>query len=222
MTRPNDGFLRALRVLFSVLVPIALLLSAMRLVLTPIFLRIEYNTPNFPEDSYGMSKAERLRYAPLAMDFLLNDEDITFLGEQTFMDGTPLYNERELSHMQDVKNLAQALLAVWYASLLLLLGLGLWAWRGNWLGEYKSLFALGGRTAVYVIGAILLFALLSFNVFFTGFHRIFFEGDSWLFFYSDTLIRLFPLRFWRDVVLVLSLLTLGGGAALWAGLRKEI
>jgi uncharacterized membrane protein len=56
---------------------------------------------------------------------------------------------------------------------------------------------------------------VSFNALFTGFHSIFFEGDSWLFFYSDTLIRLFPLRFWRDVFIALAVLSLGAGALLW-------
>jgi integral membrane protein (TIGR01906 family) len=41
--------------------------------------------------------------------------------------------------------------------------------------------------------------LLSWGEFFTTFHRLFFEGETWIFPYTDTLIRLFPIRFWMDV-----------------------
>jgi uncharacterized membrane protein len=50
--------------------------------------------------------------------------------------------------------------------------------------------------------------------FFTLFHALFFEGDSWLFLNSDTLIRLFPIRFWQDAFLLGALIALGGGFAL--------
>ena len=54
--------------------------------------------------------------------------------------------------------------------------------------------------------------------FFAGFHSLFFEGDSWLFLFSDTLIRLFPIRFWQDAFLFAALIALGGGLAL--GLKR--
>ena len=41
--------------------------------------------------------------------------------------------------------------------------------------------------------------LLGFDDFFTGFHEMFFEGDSWRFSDTDTLIRIYPERFWQDV-----------------------
>lgn len=44
---------------------------------------------------------------------------------------------------------------------------------------------------------------LNWGDFFTTFHRIFFEGDTWTFPLSDTLIRLFPMRFWIDVAIVI-------------------
>ena len=57
--------------------------------------------------------------------------------------------------------------------------------------------------------------------FFTAFHKLFFEGDSWLFLYSDTLIRLFPIRFWQDTFLFAAVIALGGGIALGMGLRSK-
>lgn len=37
------------------------------------------------------------------MNYLTNDEGIEFLGDLKFPDGSPVYNERELHHMVDVK-----------------------------------------------------------------------------------------------------------------------
>jgi len=52
------------------------------------------------------------------------------------------------------------------------------------------------------------------NALFTSFHRIFFSGDTWLFLYSDSLIRLFPIPFWQDAFIIMGTLVLVGGVAL--------
>ena len=119
--------------LIALIVPLALIGFGLRILLTPLFLRIEYNMPYFPPDDYGFTKADRLKWAPYALNYLLNSADISYLGDLKFDDGTPLYNERELSHMDDVKRVAQGALRVWYMSLALLTLLGVWAWRGDWM-----------------------------------------------------------------------------------------
>lgn len=60
-----------------------------------------------------------------------------------------------------------------------------------------------------------------FDIFFAAFHSLFFEGDSWLFLFSDTLIRLFPIRFWEDAFLWAAVIALGGGVALGLGLKTK-
>ena len=74
--------------------------------------------------------------------------------------------------------------------------------------------ARGGWLTVGLIVALLVYLVLNFNSLFVLFHRVFFEGDTWLFEYSDTLIRLFPVVFWRDAFIWVGVLSLGGGAAL--------
>jgi uncharacterized membrane protein len=59
-----------------------------------------------------------------------------------------------------------------------------------------------------------------FWAFFTGFHALFFTGDSWLFEYSDTLIRLFPLRFWQDTFLFAAAIAVLGGLGLARGIKQ--
>jgi integral membrane protein (TIGR01906 family) len=213
--------------LVTILIPIALIGLAIRVLLSPIFYKTEYNMPYFPPDDYGLTKEDRLKWAPYAVNYLINNADISYLGNLKFDDGTPLYNERELSHMQDVKRLTQTVLKIWYVSLGFLLALGLWAWFGGWWDSYRGGLMRGGWLMVglaVAIGLIVVTGILInpnvFDEFFTGFHQLFFEGDSWLFLFSDTLIRLFPIRFWEDAFLWAALIALGGGIALGLGLRS--
>jgi hypothetical protein len=60
---------------------------------------------------------ERIAYAGVARDYLLNDSGIEFLGDLRFEDGSPVYNARELRHMEDVKQLVQITLKAWLVSL---------------------------------------------------------------------------------------------------------
>ena len=211
----------------SILVPIALIGLGLRALLTPVFLQFEYNMPYFPPDEYGFTKEDRLKWAPYALEYLVNSEDISYLGDLKFEDGTPLYNERELSHMDDVKRVTQGALRVWYLSLVLLALLGVWAWFGDWWPAYRLGLMRGGWLMVGLaatVGLIVVVGIaLNPNVFwnfFAGFHSLFFDGDSWLFLYSDTLIRLFPIRFWQDAFLLAAVIALGGGVALGLGLKS--
>ncbi len=203
----------------TILVPIAIVLTGVRLMMTPAFLNVEYSMPGFPEDRYGFTKQDRLYWSRIALDYLLNAADISFLGDLRFEDGTPVYNERELKHMVDVQIALQITLLVWYFALGGLFALGVWAWRAEWAYEYRLGLARGGWLTVIFVSAIILLVLLSFGVFFVAFHNVFFEPGTWLFYYSDTLIRLFPERFWRDIFIYVGIFAFVVGLIL--GLRAK-
>lgn len=214
--------------LVTLLIPIVLIGLGVRVLLTSLFLQVEYNMPYFPPDDYGFTKADRLKWAPYALDYLVNNAGISYLGDLKFEDGTPLYNERELSHMQDVKHLTQTVLRVWYGALALLLLLGVWAWFGGGWQAYRLGLRRGGWLMIGLAVAIGLIVLvgIAFNPdvfwnFFAGFHHLFFTGDTWLFLYSDTLIRLFPIRFWEDTFLWAAAIALAGGIGLALGLKPK-
>lgn len=211
----------------SILIPFALIGLAVRALLTPVFLNIEYNMPYFPADDFGFTKADRLHWAPFALTYLVNSADISYLGNLHFEDGKPLYGERELSHMADVKNVVRGALEIWYVTLALLAILAIFAWRGKWMRTYVNGLRRGGwwmvGLALALGGIVVVGIALSPDVFwsfFTFFHSLFFTGDSWLFNFSDTLIRLFPIRFWQDAFLWAAMIALGGGFALALGLKR--
>ena len=214
--------------LTSLLVPLALIGTALRILLTPFFFNIEYRMPYFPADDFGFTQQDRLKWAPYAVEYLVNSADISYLGDLKFEDGNSLYNDRELSHMADVKNVVRGALNIWFISLAILVLLAMLAWRGDWIHEYINGLRRGG---MWMIGFAVALGLIAgvgiaanpnvFWQFFTFFHTLFFEGDSWLFYYSDTLIRLFPIRFWQDAFLAAAILALGGGAGLAFGIRRR-
>jgi integral membrane protein (TIGR01906 family) len=213
---------RILAWLITILLPLALTFLGLRLLLTHAFLEIEYRTPGFPADPYGFNLQDRLHWSKISVDYLINNADISFLGKLKFPDGSALFNERELSHMQDVKMVVQPVLIIGYVVWFLILGIGLWARFGGWWPEYLRGIRRGGWLTVGLVVAIGIFAWVSFWQFFTIFHELFFTGNSWLFLYSDTLIRLFPLPFWEDAFLFAGVLDVLGGLALGIGLRPKL
>ena len=217
----------ACRIILLVLIPVVLTLTNVRLLLTHAFPQIEYSLPGFPDDPYGFTKEERLHWSRIAVDYLLNDAGIEFLGNLRFPEGQTappescqyyldgdcnrLYNDRELRHMSDVKRVTRGALIVWAVGAgLCVLSAGLLYYTGHKAALRAGLLGGAGLTALILLG-IVVYLLMSFNLFFTQFHQVFFEGDTWLFLWSDTLIRLFPTRFWQD-----TFIFVGGGAILEA------
>lgn len=216
----NPLLTRVLTWVTALIVPFFLIMTAIRLLFTPLYPQIVYRMPGFPEDQYGFSLEDRLHWSRVSMEYLLNSSDIDFLARQQLEDGTPLYNERELSHMVDVKKVLQGMVTAWVILLVVLVLLGLWAWRGGWMPTFLHGLGTGGKVTIGAVLVILAGVAISFNWLFTAFHRIFFTGDSWLFYYSDTLIRLFPLPFWSSAFILMGVLTLlGAGVLIWLDRR---
>ncbi len=96
----------------------------------------------------------------------------------------------------------------WWILLAALIIVGLISWRLKGFKRYLKALSSGGWLTIGLILVILIFVLISFNSLFTDFHRIFFSGDSWLFLFSDTLIRLFPMKFWQDAFIWMGIFTI--------------
>lgn len=212
---------RILSWVVTLLVPVVLSLLAVRLHFSSTYLNLEYNMPGFPADPYGFTTKDRISWAIVAKDYLLNSAGIEFLGDLQFPDGSPLYNERELMHMLDVKIVVQRAFQVLWISLAVVVGLGIWAWFGKWWEDYTTGLRRGGWISVILVGGLVFFSVLAFGVFFTAFHNVFFDPGTWQFNWSDTLIRLFPTRFWQDIFIYVGVLVILGGLALGLGFRKR-
>jgi len=104
---------KVLSILVIILVPVFLLMTSIRLLLTPLTMDIQYKYLNVPPDPYGFTTQDRLKWSKISLDYLLNDDDIAALAAHTLPDGKPLFNDRELSHMLDVKVLIKSMLLAW-------------------------------------------------------------------------------------------------------------
>jgi integral membrane protein (TIGR01906 family) len=217
----EQRWLRWVQWLLALALPIVLLALNLRLVTGHWFVRWEYGRPGFPPDPFGLSTAERIRLAETCQDFLARNADIALLENLRLPGGEPAFNERELRHMEDVQAVYQALTvagviagAIWVGG-----SIAFAATKEVRRRVPTSLFG-GSLITLGLLAAVGSFMLISWGDFFTTFHRLFFEGDTWIFPNSDTLIRLFPIRFWIDIAatLVGLLVTeaIALGAAAWA------
>ena len=191
----------------SILTPLVILMISVRVLITPLFPRIEYRLPGFPEDPYGFTLEDRLRWSEPSINYLVNSEGIEYLRSLRFEDGDPIYNDRELSHMADVKSVVTGMrIGLAVSVVILLIITFIFFKRGDKMLIVQA-YNSGGWGVLGLMGAILIFVFISFNQLFTWFHQIFFESGTWKFYTSDTLIRLFPMRFWRDAFIYVGVLS---------------
>ena len=201
----------------AISIPIVLVLSSVWILLNTAewWVQIEYRLPGFPDDSYGFTLEDRLYWSMIDIEYLLNDEGLDYFDDLRLEDGSPMHNQRELRHMEDVKRLIHA---VWMVlgiglilSLILEVSLGILVNMRAALEMLKR----GTQNTLILVAILILGVLIGFGVLFVGFHRIFFEGNTWIFQYSDTFIRLYPERFWRDTFVFLALIAATLGATVY-------
>ncbi len=107
---------------------------------------------------------------------------------------------------------------MWWAwqivlSIILLAGLAL-AWRSETRPALIIAITWGGLVTAILVALLGVLAVAAWRVWFVTFHQIFFVPGTWMFSYSDTLIRLFPEKFWFDAALTISGLSLLAGVLL--------
>ena len=110
--------------------------------------------------------------------------------------------------MLDVKILLKQALRLFYLFLILYILIIIWAKMKHQLHLVWGAASKGGWLTLGLIGLILAGVVISFDALFTAFHQLFFTGDTWLFYYSDTLIRLFPMRLWQDAFIFMGIITI--------------
>jgi integral membrane protein (TIGR01906 family) len=209
-----------LKIFLTLLVPLVIVLGVVRLVAIEPYLAFEYSKPDFPKDPFGFARDQRLDHAAANLQFVTQNQPLANLAEQDH-NGNPLYNARELKHMQDVQNVYQVAWRVWQIALALAVFIGLvLAWRKENRPAFASAIRSGGALTVGIVVVIGLAAIVAWQGWFVIFHQMFFAAGSWTFNYSDTLIRLFPEKFWYDTALTITNLSpFIGFLVFWIGSR---
>ncbi|MFC1754040.1 TIGR01906 family membrane protein [Thermoproteota archaeon] len=164
---------------------------------------------------------------PKFLDVNLMNETAFLLNYLKHGDGviqTDFYNQREKSHLVDVRNMFRTALSLrrffFFFSLIMLIFLFRLTTGKEEFVKGLSKYLMYG--SLLTIGMLLLgwLFMMNFDASFTGFHKIFFTGDTWLFNpMTDNLINMVPQQFFYDITkdilsltFILALIGLAVGA----------
>lgn len=204
---------KILKAFLILLVPLIVIAGAVRLLTTDQYLAFEYGKSSFPPDAFGFTRRQRISLASTDIHYVSGHLPQDTLARQT-LQGTPVYNLREVGHMADVRSVFEGVFRAWHLSLFLFVLLAMVLWQRAGLEAVTSALQWGGVLTAGIITGIAGLALVAWQTWFDLFHRFFFAPGSWLFSYSDTLIRLFPVEFWFDAVMTIAIISLMGGLLL--------
>ena len=222
----RDFWLQALQILLTLALPVFLIAANIRVSTSNWFVRWEYGKASFPPDPYGLSASQRTYLAEICVAYLATDAPISLLANLRLPGGESAFNTRELRHMEDVQFVFSRVIAAGIAAgTALVIGLLALSRFKHTRRRAPAVLLRGSLVTLGLLVATGGFMLVNWWNFFTAFHLVFFEGDTWLFYFSDTLIRLFPTMFWTDVAsVVVCLLVVETAAVGWAGWawRKRI
>jgi len=211
-----------IRWLVVLAMPVLIVLLSARIMVNTWYPRFEYAKSNFPADIFGFTQAQRLEFGTVSISFLNAPEPpevAVKMLEDLRLPGTkqPLFNIYENSHMVDVKRLMDQLWQVLgIAAAVVVVGLAILLIPRRTRAEgYAAIFG-GGLLTTGLLTVMILLVLLSWNWFFIAFHGVFFDAGTWTFNWSDSLIRLFPDKFWFDAGVLLVGGALAAGAVVMA------
>lgn len=142
------------------------------------------------------------------------DIEVTYDGGET----GPLYDQADILHMKDVKGVLwlDYRLCMVSGAYVLVYVLADCMWNRRKVRKELAQNAVrGGFMALGLLAFLGVFAVTSFDWFFTTFHEIFFPNGNWQFPTGDHMITLFPDGFWVDVTLLVGLVTLGLALVVW-------
>ena len=156
----------------------------------------------------GMTPEEVSRVGAEVRDYLRNDAE-RLTVQRALADGrrAPVFSEREVVHMIDVKRLMARTWDAGWAAFGLIIALAAGAfWRGRraglaWL--LRAAAAAGGLIVALVV-VLAVVAMIGFDEAFRQFHLLFFTNDLWQLTSADALIQLFPQRFFFDTTLLIG------------------
>lgn len=208
-----------LQALFIICVPVFLITTNVRLVLNSGML-YDYGFNKYKIEKYTGIEYEQLQIAGQQIrDYFNNDEDkikisISVHGSMV----SNLFNEKEILHMYDVKQLVKMVYSVQlYAAISIIIACLLLFVDSSrkWKQTMPRYFMKGGWLTFSVVLFVALLAVVGFDRLFLYFHLVSFSNDLWILDpRHDYLIAMFPQGFFFDSTVTIAILTLLEGAFL--------
>ena len=124
------------------------------------------------------------------------------------VDGEPVFNEREVGHLQDVRTV----LIGFAVAVAVSVGAIVVAWRVTGRAAVWRGVRLGAITVIAGVLALGVLAVVAFETLFEIFHRIFFASGSYNFDpATERLVQLFPMSFWFETSIALGVVLIALG-----------
>jgi integral membrane protein (TIGR01906 family) len=196
--QPSRTF-KVVNLLVIVLVPMCVYLSSLKVFLTHTWVGIEYSRPDYYRDYYGWGSNERLKYSFDTLDFLIDNKPVEYLSGLKNLNQKALFLPEEVNHMEDVKQLMNK--ANWVLSLLAFFVSGaVVLLLHDKYSRHRLAYTLmmAGLVTMTITTMMVMLISVLWDFFFKLFHEIFFQAGTWTFATSDSLIRLYPEKFWVD------------------------
>ncbi len=167
-------------------------------------------------ETIGISDEDLDKSTNVLLDYI-KDDRLDIDVDVTLEDGTvePMFNEREIMHMVDVKDLyLNAMKVKWIGLSFFILTSILFIFRYGWKNGSLHLFR-AYRISLILFGTIVLvltaFILLDFDRFWTSFHHVFFTNDLWILNpATDRMILMVPSYFFNELVKRIVYASIGG------------
>lgn len=175
-----------------------ILFSVFTVANTDSFYTKQYEKNN-TEKYTGMALTDLERATATLLDYLNDKRDDIDMQAKEFGVMSETFDEREKSHMVDVKNLYRFAAKSMYTLLILAVaGLGIMFFRDKegFLPGIMDGAKFALAFAVVLSMAFGMMFILDFNTFWTAFHHVVFTNDLWLLDPKvSTMINMFPLNF---------------------------
>ncbi len=213
----------AIGVAFALLLPVFLIAINVAYITNSDWLYTYNWWRNGVPDRTGLPVSELDSAADQIKDYFANDAERLDVRVKTSRGEVSLFDEREILHMIDVKDLMRyvAGFSVWSGVVLLLCAtLGLVISHRNFFASMSRSLRWCALVWGLVIAAVVVVAIIDFTWIFTQFHLLSFANDLWqLDPFRHYLLLLFPERFFLEATLFIALLTLIEFVGLYVGVR---
>jgi len=200
--------------LLSVLVPVILIAANVFLLTRPAAVKLTWGTAVGRTEAGQLDPPESLE---VTRAFVVGEAD---RSELVALGGVrdPLYDEGEISHLEDVR---VVIVRFWMLGALAALLLAA-ALTGRASRSVAGVAVRrGARLTIGFVLAVTAAFAVAWGWAFETFHGIFFAPGTWRFPHDSQLIRLFPEAFWQLATGILVLLTLVEGSALALVFRRN-
>ncbi|NLC64137.1 MAG: TIGR01906 family membrane protein [Erysipelothrix sp.] len=165
------------------------------------FFETQYKALNTAE-SMNMSDEDLMLATHTLLDYLQNKRDD--INVEVVVEGknVPMFNQKEIDHMVDVKDLFTGLNSLQMAAYVIFIILIVALTITNRMSSLTNSIYRALGVYLFVIGGIALYAFIDFSGFWVIFHKVLFSNDLWLLNpNTDRMINMFPEVFFNRLVI---------------------